>query len=99
MTWNLPHKFEKNSLVPLSRRLSFFYVEYAKITKQLQSISIFRDDSKGGYFTLPPASMGALLIGPGTSITTEALRVLSTRGCLVGVTGGSLVNVSCFNAT
>ena len=50
---------------------------------------ILRDDSKGGYFTLPPASMGALLIGPGTSITTEALRVLSTRGCLVGVTGGS----------
>lgn len=86
--WEYSHAFEKAPLIPLSRRFPFFLLEYAKITKRDHSIAIFNAKSEvEAYTSVPAGSIGALILGPGCSITSEACRVLTARGCLLGVGG------------
>ena len=60
--------------------LSYLYVERCKIEKDNQAIALFDMDGK---VPIPCASLAVLMIGPGVSITSEAIKNLVKTGCLV----------------
>ena len=79
---------EVQPLIPLSRRVPFYYTEYSKIKRKHNDIRIFKADLKEEY-SIPVSGIGGLFLGPGTSITSESMRIISSRGCLIGVMGGN----------
>ena len=79
---------EVQPLIPLSRRVPFYYTEYSKIKRKNNDIRILKADLKEEY-SLPVCGIGGLFLGPGTSITAESMRIISSRGCLIGVMGGN----------
>jgi CRISPR-associated protein Cas1 len=78
---------EKNPLIPLSRRVPIFYIEYSKLVRKGSDIRVLSENVEK-EFTVPVGSLGALLLGPGSSITTEAARIASSRGCVINFVGG-----------
>jgi CRISPR-associated protein Cas1 len=75
---------KKTSLTELPRigdRVSFIYVEHAKINRQDGAITV--SDSRG-IVRIPAAMVGVLLLGPGTDITHRAVE-------LIGDTGTSMI--------
>ncbi|MFB0972279.1 MAG: type I-E CRISPR-associated endonuclease Cas1, partial [Neofamilia sp.] len=75
---------KKTSLKELPRigdRVSFIYIEHAKINRQDSAITIL--DSRG-TIRIPAAMIGVLLLGPGTDITHRAVE-------LIGDTGTSII--------
>ena len=85
---NYIHINEVQPLIPLSRRVPFYYTEYSKIRRKNNDIRILKADLKEEY-SIPVCGIGGLFLGPGTSITSESMRVISSRGCLIGVMGGN----------
>lgn len=79
---------EVQPLIPLSRRVPFYYIEYSKIKRKDNDIRIFKANLKEEY-SIPVSGIGGLFLGPGTSITSESMRIISSRGCLIGVMGGN----------
>ena len=79
---------EVQPLIPLSRRIPFYYIEYSKIKRKDNDIRIFKKGLKEEY-SIPVCGIGGLFLGPGTSITSESMRIISSRGCLIGVMGGN----------
>ena len=59
---------------------SYLYVEHCQIDKDAQSIAMH---DVRGKVPIPCASLALLLIGPGTTITHSAIRVLAESGCSV----------------
>lgn len=74
-------KTELKELPKISDRVSFIYVEHAKISRIDSSITVM--DSKG-TLKIPVAMIGVLLLGPGTDISHRAME-------LIGDTGTSIV--------
>ena len=64
--------------------LSFCYVEHAKLEKENNSICYYKEKE---VVNLPVAALGALLLGPGTSITHDAVKVCAEHGCSIQWTG------------
>ena len=64
--------------------LSYFYVEHAKLEKENNSICYLKENE---VVNLPVASLGVLLLGPGTSITHDAVKVCAEHGCSIQWTG------------
>lgn len=64
--------------------LSFLYVEHCRIEQDGKAIALF-DES--GKTPVPCAALMVLMLGPGTSITHAAVRVLADNGCLVAWCG------------
>lgn len=82
-----------------SDRVSFLYVEYAKIVQSDSGVIALTKDEDGEYtkveLQLPVASVALLQLGPGTSITTAALTSCARSGCVVQFTsGGGLSELS-----
>lgn len=59
---------------------SYLYVEHCRIDQEDKAIALH--DARGKV-PVPCASLGVLMLGPGTSITHAAIRVLAESGCLV----------------
>jgi CRISPR-associated protein Cas1 len=59
---------------------SFLYVEHCQIDQDAKAIA-YHDAS--GTTPIPVASLALLLVGPGTTITHAAVRVLADHGCSV----------------
>ena len=75
---------EKTKLYELPRigdRVSFIYVEHAKINRKDSAITVI---DKRGVVQIPVAMIGVLLLGPGTDISHRAVE-------LIGDTGTSIV--------
>lgn len=75
---------KKTELIELPRirdRVSFIYIEHAKINRQDSSITVM---DKEGIIRIPSAIIGVLLLGPGTDISHRAIE-------LIGDTGTSIV--------
>lgn len=68
----------------LSQSISFIYAENASITRKDQTVEIVDED---GRMALPVATITALLLGPGTSITHMAMSTLADHGCSVSWLG------------
>lgn len=64
--------------------LSSLYVEHCKIDQDAKAIEIHDTD---GRVPVPCASLNLLMLGPGTTVTHAAVRVLAESGCLVMWTG------------
>lgn len=60
--------------------LSYLYIEHGRIEQQHRSIAWYGTD---GEVAIPAAALGVLLLGPGTSITHAAIKVLASNGCTV----------------
>lgn len=71
---------KKTSLTELPRigdRVSFIYIEHAKINRQDSAITV--SDSRG-IVRIPAAMVGVLLLGPGTDITHRAVELIGDTG-------------------
>src|SRR5437016_5666384 len=68
----------------ISDRLSFLYVEHAKIDRDANAVTIWQAD---GVASIPAAMLAALLLGPGTRLTHAAVALLAGSGCTVAWTG------------
>jgi CRISPR-associated protein Cas1 len=60
--------------------LSYLYIEHARIEQDGKSITAY---DYNGRTKIPCASLCALLIGPGTSITHEAVKTITLNGCSI----------------
>ena len=60
--------------------LSYLYLEHSKIEQDQHSIAVL---SEAGFSSVPAASLGVLMLGPGTSITHAAIKALALNGCSV----------------
>ena len=69
------------SLLPKLRDgLGYLYVEHCRVDRDASAIAV-RDAT--GIVPVPVAALGALLLGPGTTVTHAAMRVLAESGCSV----------------
>lgn len=67
--------------LPLLRdSLSYCYVEHAIIDRKDSAIEYIRQD---GRVLVPVAALSVLMLGPGTSISHAAVKVLAENGCTV----------------
>jgi CRISPR-associated protein Cas1 len=60
--------------------LSYLYVEHCRIDQEAKAIALHDADGKT---PVPCASLLLLMLGPGTSISHAAVRVLAESGCLI----------------
>lgn len=74
-------KTELKELPLISDRVSFLYIEHAKINRKDSAVTVA---DKRGVVQIPAAMIGVLLLGPGTDISHRAVE-------LIGDTGTSLV--------
>ena len=73
-------KPELQELPQISERMSFIYLEYCKVERADSAITA---TDKRGIVSIPSASIGSLLLGPGTSITHRAMELLGDSGASV----------------
>lgn len=73
-----------HELPKLRDGLSYLYLERGRIDQAHKAIEFFNQD---GRVLVPVASLAVLLLGPGTSITHEAIKTLTDNGCLVNWCG------------
>jgi CRISP-associated protein Cas1 len=73
-----------HELPKLRDGLTYLYVEHGIIDKGQQAVEVLDAD---GRTRIPVAALSLLMLGPGTSITHAAIRVLGDSGCLVAWTG------------
>lgn len=69
-----------HTLPKLRDSLSYLYVDRAVIQRYRQSVE-FVDEL--GRVAIPIASLSVLFLGPGTSITHEAVKLLAQNGCSI----------------
>lgn len=70
-------KTNLTELPKISDRVSFIYVEHAKINRIDSSITV--SDSRG-LVKIPVAMIGVLMLGPGTDITHRAIEIIGDTG-------------------
>ncbi len=73
-----------HSIPRLKDRLSYLYVEHAKVDKEDQAIAVH---TAFGSTPVPCAGLALLMLGPGVSITHAAILTLADSGCLVAWVG------------
>ncbi len=69
-----------HELAKVSDRLTYLYVEHAKIEQEAKAIAVH---DAAGMTPVPCATLALLMLGPGTSITHAAVLALADNGCLV----------------
>lgn len=73
-----------HDLPKLRDSLSYLYVEHAILDRKDSAIEAIQ---KEGRTMIPVAALCVLMLGPGTSITHAAIKILAENGCLVLWTG------------
>ena len=73
-----------HSIPRIRDRLSYLYVEHAKIDQNGQAIAIH---DALGETPVPCAGLAMLMLGPGITITHAAILSLAACGCLVAWVG------------
>jgi CRISPR-associated protein Cas1 len=71
-------------LPKLRDSLSYLYVQHSRVEQKHKGIAFYTED---GEVAVPAASLSALLLGPGSSITHAAIRQLAENGCGVSWVG------------
>ena len=70
-------KVELNELPRIGDRVSFIYVEHAKIHRQDSSITVA---DQHGIVRVPVSMIGIFMLGPGTDISHRAMELLGDTG-------------------
>lgn len=73
-------KTSLNELPRISDRITFLYVEHAKINRHDSAITVI--DARGTV-KIPVAIIGALLLGPGTDVSHRAIELIGEMGTSV----------------
>lgn len=79
-------KITRDTLPQVKDKYPFIYLEHGRL--EVDDSSVKWLDSEGNVVRLPIAMLNCLLLGPGTSITHEAIKVLSAANCSVCWVGG-----------
>lgn len=77
-------------LPKLRDSLSYLYVEHVKVERDGGALALF---DMTGMTHVPAAALGVLMLGPGTTITHEAMKVLAESGCSVLWVGENAVRM------
>ena len=72
-------KINRDILPQVKDKYPFIYLERGRL--EVDDSSIKWIDSEGGVIRLPAATLNCILLGPGTSVTHEAVKVLSAVNC------------------
>lgn len=81
MSQRLFVKITRENLPQVKDRYPFIYIERSRI--EVDDSSIKWIDVESNTVRLPCATINALMLGPGTSITHEAIKVLAASNCCV----------------
>jgi len=74
-------KVTRESLPQVKDKYPFLYLERGRL--EIDDSSIKWIDSENNVVPLPVASLNALLLGPGTTITHDAVKTATTANCSV----------------
>jgi len=74
-------KVTRDTLPQVKDRYPFLYLERGRL--EIDDSSVKWIDSSGEVIRLPIATITTLLLGPGTSVTHEAIKVLTAANCTV----------------
>lgn len=77
-------KAELNELLRIEDRVSFIYLEHARISREDSALVVY---DKRGVIHTPIALVGVLLLGPGTDISHRAVELIGDAGTSVVWTG------------
>lgn len=78
-------KVTRENLPQIKERYPFLYLERGRL--EIDDSSVKWIDCEGSVIRLPCATIQTLLLGPGTSITHEAVKVLAAANCSVSWVG------------
>lgn len=87
---------KKPPAVRLQRRASFFYCDRSTITRSDGALVI--EDAERAV-EVPASTLTALLLGPGTNISQNAIALLAEAGCMVAWTGEDGVRFYAFGTS
>ncbi|MFQ9492765.1 MAG: hypothetical protein ACLR0N_18960 [Bilophila wadsworthia] len=71
----------RETLPRVSDKYPFIYLERGRL--EIDDSSIKWIDADGNRVRLPIATINALLLGPGTSVTHEAIKIASAANCAI----------------
>ncbi|MGC8729228.1 MAG: type I-E CRISPR-associated endonuclease Cas1e [Elusimicrobiales bacterium] len=74
-------KITRENLPQIKDRYPFLYIERSRIEIDDSSVKLIT--SEGEVIRLPIATITTLILGPGTSITHEAVKVISSSNCTI----------------
>lgn len=74
-------KVTRESLPQVKDKYPFVYLEYGRL--EIDDSSIKWIDSENRVVPLPVATLNALLLGPGTSVTHDAIRTAAAANCAI----------------
>lgn len=74
-------KVTRESLPQVKDKYPFLYLERGRL--EIDESSIKWTDSTGNVIPLPVATLNTLLLGPGTSVTHEAIKVAASANCSI----------------
>ncbi len=74
-------KVQRNNLPQVCDKYPFIYLERGRL--EIDDSSVKWIDYEGNLVRLPVATMNCLLLGPGTSVTHEAIKVMAASNCSV----------------
>jgi CRISPR-associated protein Cas1 len=74
-------KITRESLPQIKDKYPFLYLERGRL--EIDDSSVKWIDSEGNVIRLPIATINTVLLGPGTSITHEAVKVMASANCTV----------------
>lgn len=78
-------KVTRDSLPQVKDKYPFIYLERGRL--EVDDASVKWIDSEGNVVRLPIATLNCLLLGPGTSVTHEAIKVVAASNCGISWVG------------
>ena len=72
-----PRNTQSAELVRIAERISFLYVEHCIVSRESNAVTL---TNKQGTAHIPAAALGVLLLGPGTTVTHQAMVLLADSG-------------------
>ncbi len=84
MDRTIPNKTGLSSLPTIENRISFLYLEYCHISQEDGALIA---SDKAGSINIPSSAVGALLLGPGTTVTHKAIELAGESGISIVWTG------------
>ncbi|MDR1952284.1 MAG: type I-E CRISPR-associated endonuclease Cas1e [Elusimicrobiota bacterium] len=78
-------KITRESLPQIKDKYPFLYLERGRL--EIDDSSVKWIDSQGFVIRLPISTINSILLGPGTSVTHEAIKVMAQANCCVCWTG------------
>jgi CRISPR-associated protein Cas1 len=78
-------KITRETLPQVKDKYPFIYLERGRL--EIDDSSVKWIDSEGNVVRLPIATLNTILLGPGTSITHEAVKVMAASNCSISWVG------------